>query len=326
MTDSSSPAPCAFRGDFAELAAAIQRSWANNSNQPLLYSEAFLRSAFAYPGASFSLSPAVYDETGLLGFLAGFPRTIRWNGEPTRIILNTLLTAATTVKGPGVAIKLWTDMVERSRDHGYSGTITYCVEGDGMDRMMPLFTRLLKLNTARICSAQFLVRLLPPESSPQVQSFDRCADIDIDLFMELASDLPGNLPLVRLWTRPEAEWQCRDRAGAIAVSHESGGRRGILTGYLMQASSVPVTTVVLLEDLLWGDLEPTGCAELLKKFMQTATDRGARFASCPVLGYAASDPLTDAGFRRSRRVIHTYLTFWNGFQPEQVLGLYLDVL
>ena len=326
MTDSSSPAPCAFRGDFAELAAVIQRSWANNSNQTLLYSEAFLRSAFEYPGASLSLSPAVYDETGLLGFLAGFPRTIRWNGQPTRIILNSLLTAATTVKGPGVTIKLWTDMVERSRNQGYSGTITYCVEGDGMDRMMPLITRMLKLNTARIFSAQFLVRLLPPESSPPVQMFDRYAEADIDLFMELASDLPGKLPLMRLWTRPEAEWQCRDRAGAIAVSHESRGRYGILTGYLMQANSVPVTTVVLLEDLLWGNLEPTGCAELLKKFLQTAADRGARFASCPVLGYAASDPLTDAGFRRSRRVIHTYLTFWNGFQPEQVPGLYLDVL
>ncbi|HLX83577.1 MAG TPA: hypothetical protein VKR59_06755 [Terriglobales bacterium] len=325
MTDSSSPAPCAFRGDFAELAAVIRRSWANNSNQPLFYSEAFLRSAFEYPGGSFSLSPAVYGETGLLGFLAGFPRNIRWNGEPTRIILNTLLTAATTVKGPGVAVKLWTDMVERSRNQGYSGTITYCVEGDGMDRMMPLFTRLLKLNTVRIFSTQFLVRLLFPESSP-VQTFDRCADIDINVFMELASDLPGKLPLVRLWTRPEAEWQCRDRAGAIAVSYDSRGRHGILTGYLMQATSVPVTTVVLLEDLLWGDLEPAECAELLKKFLQIAADRGARFASCPVLGYAASDPLTDAGFRRSRRVIHAYLTFWNGFQPEQVPGLYLDVL
>src|SRR5260370_3476325 len=108
--------------------------------------------------------------------------------------------------------------------------------------MMAPVSRLLKLNTERIFSAEFLVRLLRPvPSEPPAQISDR----EIDLFMELASALPRDLPLVRLWTRAEAEWQCRNRAGALTVSSEVGGRRGILTGYLMHAPSAPPSTVVL---------------------------------------------------------------------------------
>jgi hypothetical protein len=327
--NSSSPVLCTFRGDFGALAAMIQQSWAHNSNQSLLYSEAFLRSAFDYPGSSFSLAPAVYGDAGLLGFVAGFPRTVRWNADahPARLILNSFLTAATSVKGPGVGIKMWGDLIERCRDQGYDGTINFCVEGDGMSRIMPLFSRLLKLKTERIFSVEFLVRLLrPAPSEPPAQISDRDSDREIDLFMELASALPSNLPLVRLWTRAEAEWQCRNRAGALTVSCDVGGRRGMLTGYLMQAASAPPTTVVLLGDLFWGDLEPAERTELLERFLRAAASQGARFASCPVLGYASLDPLTVAGFRRSRRVIHTYLTFWNGLQPQPVPALYTDVL
>jgi len=317
------PGLSAFRGDFGALAAMIQRSWAENPNQSLLYSEAFLRSAFEYPGSSFDLAPTVYRDAGLLGFVAGFPRFVRWDARPARVILNSFLTAATSVKGAGLGLTLWADLIERCRAEGYDGTINFCVEGDDMNRMMPGVSRLLKLNTQRIFSVEFLFRLLrpaPPEPPPQI------SDPDIDLFMELASALPSNLPLVRLWTRAEAEWQCRGRAGAITVSSRVGGRRGVLTGYLTQAPSTPPVTVVLLEDLLWGDLEQTERAELLEKFMRAAASQGARTASCPVLGYSSLDTLTAARFRRTKRVLHTYLTFWNGLQPRPVPALYIDVL
>lgn len=320
--NSSVPALSAFRGDFDELAAMIQRSWADNPNQPLFYSEAFLRSAFDYPGSSLDLAPAAYGDAGLLGFVAGFPRSVRWDGQPARIILNSFLTASAAVKGAGLGLKLWADLIERCRKEGYDGTINFCVEGDDMNRMMPGLSRLLKLNTERIFSVEFLVRLVrpvPPQPLPDV------LDQDIDLFMELASAVQSNLPLVRLWTRSEAEWQCRKREGAITVSHRAEGRSGILSGYLAQAASTPPTTVVLLEDLLWGDLEPAERTQLLEKFLRAAAAQGARTASCPILGYTSLDTLEAAGFRRSKRVLHTYLTFWNGMKPRPVPALYIDV-
>jgi len=320
--NSSSPTVDTFRGDFGELVAVIQRSWADNPSQPLLYSEAFLRSAFDYPGCSLALAPAAYGDAGLLGFVAGFPRSVRWDGRPARLILNSFLTASNVVKGAGLGLKLWADLIERGRKLGYDGTINFCVEGDDMNRMMPGLSRLLKLNTERIFSVEFLVRLLrpvPPQPRPEV--FDQ----DIDLFLQLASNLQGDLPLLRLWTRAEAEWQCRKREGAITVSHHVEGRSGVLTGYLAQAASTPPTTVVLLEDLLWGNLHPAERGELLQRFLRAAAAQGASTASCPMLGYSSLETLESAGFRRSKRVLHTYLSLWNGLEPRPVQSLYIDV-
>ena len=316
-------APCAFRGEFGELAEVLQQSWRQNLNQALLYSEDFLRSAFEYPGSSFELAPTVYGDAGVLGFVAGFPRPIYWQARPARLVLNTFLTASVAVKGAGLGLTLWADLIERSRKEGYDGTINFCVEGDEMNRMMPVLSRILKLNTRRIFSIGFLGRLLTPVSpEPNCE----ISDADIDLFMELASTLSENVLLARRWTRPEAEWQCRSRAGAIAVSSRVGGRRGVLTGYITKAASSPPTTVVLLEDLLWGDLESAERNELLKRFLRTAAAQGARVASCPVLGYSSTETLESARFRPTKRILHTYLTFWNGFDPEPVPALYTDIL
>jgi len=169
----------------------------------------------------------------------------------------------------------------------------------------------------------FVMLLLRPAP---LEPLSQISEPDIDLFMELASALPNNLPLVRQWTRAEAEWQCRGRDGAITASSRVSGRRGILTGYLARAASTPPITVVLLEDLLWGDLEPTERTELLEKFLRAAATQGARTASCPILGYSCLDTLTAARFRGSNRMLHTYLTFWNGLQPRPVPALYMDVL
>ena len=317
------PSPREFGGEFSALAQMIQQSWAQNPNQALLYPEEFLRSAFEYPGTSFKLAPSLYGDAGLIGFVAGFPRSVCWYARPARLVLNSFLTASVNAKGTGIGLTLWADLMERSRKEGYDGTINFCVEGDEMNRMMPVLSRILKLNTRRIFSVEFLSRLLSPVSlEPRAEVSEQ----DIDLFLELASNIGDKLPLTRRWTRPEAEWQCRGRDGAITVSSCTGGRRGILTGYITKAASSPPTTVALLEDLLWGDLEAAERADLLKRFLRAAAAQGARVASSPVLGYSSKDTLEAARFRRTKRVLHTYLTFWNGYEPRPVPAIYMDVL
>ena len=313
----------AFRGDFGQLAAMLQQSWSANQEQPLLYTEPFLRSAFEYPGSSFELAPSLYLHDDLAGFVAGFPRRVRLEGRETRLVLNTLLTASAAMKRRGYGLLVWRELMERARARGYDGTINYCVEGDDMNRMMPAVVRLFGLNTERICTIEFLVRFLRP--SAEGRALD-ASDRGIDLFLELTAPIADAVPLARTWTDDEVAWQCRGRAGAIAVTVESEGRRGMLTGYVMEVASVPPARVALMEDLLWGDLQPAECSELLQCFLRAAASRGAQTVSCPVLGYASTDPLVAAGFRRSPRVLHAYLTLWNGEQPKPTPSLYIDVL
>ena len=104
------------------------------------------------------------------------------------------------------------------------------------------------------------------------------------------------------------------------------GRRGILTGYLTQAASTPPITVVLLEDLLWGDLQPADRTELLERFLASPPPpKGPVLPRVPCSATRRPTPSRLPDSAASKRVLHTYLTFWNGLQPRPVPALYIDV-
>ncbi|MBV8551388.1 MAG: hypothetical protein JOY54_08815 [Acidobacteriaceae bacterium] len=317
---SARPAITEFRGNLPQLAAVIQSAWAANKEVPLLYTEPFLRSAFEYPGTDLRLAPSIYSGDDLLAFVAGFPRRFQWNGRQLNLALNTFLTAAAGTRGSGYGLALWGAFQERARAAGFEGSLNFCVEGDDMNRMAPAAARIFRLNTQSIFSIEYLVRFLRP-----AEDLEPAPETDIDLFLELTSALPKRVPFARIWTQEEAIWQCRDRSGTIALSACHAGRRGMLTGYIMQVATTPPANTLLIEDILWGDLEDTERKELLHRFLRIAASRGAQSASCPVLNYAPLEPFTASGFRRSKRVLHTYLTTWNGAEPEALSSVYLDV-
>lgn len=307
------------------LASMMQESWAENPNPPLRYTQCFLRSIFEYPGSTFALAPTVYkmDQKGILGFVAGFPRFAVWEGKPTKLVLISFLTAAKSVKGSGLGLLLLVDLVNRAREEGFDGVINFCVEGDGMDKCMPYFSRAMCLNTERIFTVNYLVRLLHSKGPLRDERID---DSDIDLFLELSANINADVKLSRVWSRAEADWQCRERAGSITISLRNGQHAGMITGYIMEDGSNAQVRVAILDDILWGDLSEAEREQLLDRFLRVAAFRGARIATCPVLGCASLTPLESLRFRRSGRVLHTYLTLWNGMQPSLVEKLYLDIL
>ena len=311
-----------FRGDFTELAAVMQRSWGENREQPLLYTADFLRSAFEYPGSSDELATSIYSEDQLLAFAAGFPRRMRYDGREIRLLLISFVTASSQVKGAGYGLSVWRALITRARESGFDGTINFCVEGDAMNRKMPDLARLCRLNFDRIFSVEFLTRFLrPAKGDENVPSNTQ----EIDLFLELAASVPASVPLARIWTRDEAIWHCQLRCGALSVSATHDSRRGLIAGYLMDVAATPPAKVVFLDDLLWGTLTPSERKDLLTEFLRVAALRGAQTASCPILNYASLEPLSACGFRKSKRVLHTYLSLWNGQNPRTLGSLYVDV-
>jgi hypothetical protein len=315
------PAISTFRGDFEQLAGMMQRSWSGNQEQPLLYSNAFLESAFAYPGSSFDLAPAMYAGDTLLAFAAGFPRSMRLEGRQIRLLLKSFLTASAEVKRAGYGLVMWKELMRRARAAGYDGTVEFCVEGDDMNRMLLAAARLFQFNTQRVYAVEFLSRFLRP--APAEPPLPEVAERDIEMFLDLTAGVAA--PLARCWMREEAIWQCQRREGAVVANATHGPRRGMLTGHIMPVASTPPARAVLMEDLLWGDLEPGERGDLLQRFLRAAASRGAQAASCPVLGCFSTEPLAAAGFRRAKRVLHTYLTLWNGPQPGVMPSLYIDV-
>jgi hypothetical protein len=314
--------PESFRGDFEALAAVLKDSWSENANQPLLYDEAFLRSAFAYPGASFDLAPTIYIDGYPAAFVAGFPRTVRLEGRERRLACLTFWTTSAKFKGRGYGSQIWMEILRRARDSGYDGAVNFCVDGEATNTMVVACGERMNAEVSRVFSTKYLVRLLRP--APVARTVTSSGAVD--LFLRSAAQVPEPVPLVRVWSREEAEWQCLRRQGALCAVQEEGSRSGVATGYVVEIIDKTPAKALLVEDLLWGGLEAQERLALLQQLLAQGAAAGAQIAVAPLMGYAETDTLRGMGFRQSRRLMHTYLTVWGGaFAPKPLSSLYLDV-
>ena len=316
-----------FRGDFTQLASLMQSSWAENSGQALLYTSEFLSSCFQYPEADFSLAPAIYVQSKPVAFVAGFPRHVKFNGSEQKIIVITFLTVLPEYKKKGLGIILWSELVNRARAAGFDGMMNYCVDGEPMNAMIAGSCNRLKLPIARIFSARYMSIVL--RSDDQSEGLNKNNQQAVDIFLELAAPFADSQPLARIWSKPEAEWQCARRSEAIVETFSAAGRSGLLTGYIMPISDKQRTRCLLIEDILWGTLTVEERQPLLRKFLQKAAGAGVRLATVPVLGYAAMEPFKKARFQSTRRVLHAYLTLWSSghadLPSEPLSSMYLDI-
>ena len=311
-----------FRGDFIQVAALIQESWEENGKQGLFYTPEFLTSCLDYPGSSYSLAPTLYEGDTPRAFVAGFPRTIKYQDRELRVILCTLLSVSSEYKKSGYGVVLWSELVKRAQGAGYDGMVNYCVDGEPMSAMILGCCRMLKLPTEQIFSVRYLMRLLQPKfvaSRAEEQT-------STEEFQRIATRSGDDVALTRVWTAKEIQWQLQ-RHGGVVASHRSGLKEGLLTGYLMQAANPQKTKCLLIEDVLWGTLEGEERVTLVEKMVARATQAGAQIALLPCLGYADLAPLRAARFRGSPRTLHCYLTIFTGEPaPKPVSSMYLDVI
>jgi hypothetical protein len=307
-----------FRGDTERLAALIREAWAEN-DQALLYDPEFLESALAYPGAGPELAPTMYDGNRPVAFSATFPRSAQLNGRNLRLGLSAMLTVAPELKGLAGGLIL-RENARRVRQAGLDGMIHYTVEGDPMASMLIPLCRAMRLPTAKLFTVRFFSRMLFPK--PPVESgADPAA---IDALLELAPKVDA--PFRRVWTREEAEWQCGRRAGALSLRFESGGRFGVVTGYIQKLADPPNPACLFIDDLHWGSLKPEERTAMVQALLAKGAGRGARLAIAPRLGYFDEAPLLAAKFKPSARLIQSFLSLWTGALPDSELNAwYMDV-
>jgi hypothetical protein len=307
-----------FNGDFDELAALIQRSWSENKEQPLLYTSEFLRSQFEQPGASFELAPAIYRDGKLVAFVAGFPRNARVMGESGRLLSVSYLTVAPEFKRFGFGPLIWGELLQRARTLGFDGAVDFTVEGDPWSKQILAVARALRQPTVHIFDVPFMARLL--------KEGDGAASVDeakaSGALLKASSGVAGDV--ARVWSQAEAEWQCQ-RLGAVNAVTSVEGRGGMMNGYAIETSGAAPMLCVIVDNILWGDLVAEERGELVRCFIGKAAQSGARMITTPVLGYADMQPLVGAGFRKTRRRLHAYLTAWGFVVPKSVGSMYWDV-
>jgi hypothetical protein len=316
-----------FRGDFDAVSDLIQSSWSENAQKPLHYSPEFLASCFEYPGASYALAPTMYMGDMPVAFAAGFPRMVRYRGRDLRVMIASFLSVSVGQKNKGYGVLLWNELVKRARAAGFDAMVNYCVDGEAMNAIIFGCCRMLKLATARFFSARYQMKVLVPKGAANVQAAPTVDNegATVAAFLEGAQPVLESTPLARVWSKQEVMWQFK-RYGSIVAQHAAGSRHGMITGYLMEIANPQRTRCLLIEDLLWGALEPPEREALLQQFLDRGTAAGAQMAIVPVLNYADMEPLRAARFRSSPRIVHGYLTVFSGEPaPEEVPAEYLDI-
>ena len=259
----------------------------------------------------------------MIAFAAGFRRQAAYRGLSLNLATNTFLSVLPEHKKSGLGIVLWTELVNRIRAEGFDGMINFCVDGEPMNRMIEGSCQRLGLPVQRIFSVRYMSSLLKPADFSAVSA--PSSPVAVDDFLSLAAPLLSSHRLARKWSAQEVEWQLH-RAGAVVAHTTNESRRGILTGYIMSILDERRTKVLLLEDILWAELQPEERLDLLRQFLGQAVAQGAQMATVPVLGYADLTAFKKFRFFPTRRVLHCYLTLFRGdLALEALPSMYLDV-
>jgi hypothetical protein len=306
----------AFKGDFAELASLMQSSWAENAQEPLLYSARFLESALQQPGASLDFCPAIYDSGALIAFGAGLPRNLRFNGQSCSVLLDSFITVAPAHKGRGLGGLIWSGIAEAAKRNQHDGLITFCVEGDRMNQSLLKFAERYSLPTQKNLAVRYLARPVPKNRGGSIGTADPA------IFLRSSEYLNSSIGFARIWSEREAEWQCREREGAFGCSLE----HGVISAYSMPTAGAKPALCGLVEDVLWDKLEHADRKQLVANMLDVASAAGIDLLLVPILNYTDLTPFTEAGFRATRRTLQMYLTSWSPkFPLQEVTSAYIDV-
>ena len=308
-----------FRGDYDQLAAMMQASWAESPTPPYLHTAELLADWFRYPGASFSLAPSIYHGSELVAFVAGYPRSVVIDGAVRRVLISTFLTVAPAHKASGYGIVVWGELMRRAAAAGFDGAVNYCAEGQAMNRMIEGSCRLSGLPVLRAASLPYLTR---PISEPPGESGNYPS---VDDLVHAAGAMREHADLCRLWTEAEAAWQL-SRLGAVAVRGGTDLNPAVLTGHVISVDDANRTKCLVIQDILWESIDGSGRHALARDLIKQAASLGARAAILPFVAYADLRPFTSLGFFPAPHTVHAYLTVWSDPTPDQApQRYYLDV-
>lgn len=308
-----------FRGDFGELAALMKESWAGNSQEPLLYTEKFLQSFLAQPGASFSLCAAIYDEGELIAFGAGFPRTVTYAGREWTLMLDSFITVSPGSRGKNLGAVIWHHLVALARRKGYDGLITFCVAGEHMDRKLVKFAQGGATATQKVFAVSYLARPMP-RNRPGIPAW-----ADAAILKRGAENLKAGLK--REWTQAEAVWQCKQRLDAFGCSLQEGHQEGTISAYAMTTGGAKPARCGLVDAVVWEGAQSAQRVRMVEMLLDSARAMEVDLLLIPMLNCFDAQPFLSAGFRRTRRILHMYLTSWNSsLEFGELDAISIDVL
>lgn len=250
----------------------------------------------------------------MVAMVCGMPRRVLVEGSERTLALLTFFTVSDDFKGQGLGGRIWAECLRQAKARGYDGAIHFCVEGNISNHITVTAAQRAGYHVERIFSASYLVRGMSgvgraPAGVPSIEAFLR------------AANLQPRVALHRLWTEAEVRWQYIKRAGAFCVTSEAAA----IGGYAMPLIGLDGNRCAVIEDVLWHSADDKERDLLLNSCVSSLTG-SADIVTVPVLNDLDTSVFKRAGFRRSMRVVHAYLTTWKEAAALQCKSIYLDLI
>lgn len=295
----------------------MRQSWSSITETPLDYTQPLLDSFFDAPSELPHLRPALYHGAWLAGFVAALPRRARMCGRDENLALLTFFTVAPEWQGRGIGRRLWAECLRLAQRAGYDGAIHVCADGNRSNHVTVAASRDIGLDCTKVMEIRYLVSSLR-KYAPASAMADSTSTHN---FLDAAAAEQSHHDLARLWNPMEAEWHTKSRHGAICVTTE----RAAIAGYRTRLLDGAGTRCLSIDDVLWRNESAEGRRALLNGLLTRAA-RDCDVAAVPVLNSADLAPFFEAGFRRSPKVLHAYVTMWNGDRVSDFSSLYIDII
>jgi GNAT superfamily N-acetyltransferase len=294
----------------------MRDSWHSHPGGALAYSAEFFQACLEYPSVLPVIAPAYYDGEELAAMVFGLPRRVLLDGKEQNLLLMTFFTVAEPQKGRGLGRSIWSECLQQAREAGYDAAVHYCAEGNISNHVTVSAAESCGLFPHRLVDVTFLMRAVQPSMASGTQHESSRAE-----FAAAANDMRPEVTLARRWTTAEAHWQC-SRPGAVVATSSSG----VVAGYGAPVLHESPMQCVTIDDVLWQDAPEDERARLASEFVAAAAGAGANIITLPLPGYVDPSPFRAVGFRKSRRLVHTYLTRWTNEPVVPVSAMYLDVI
>jgi GNAT superfamily N-acetyltransferase len=308
--------------DWESAVDLIQQSWRPGLEATVEYTPGFLSRLSECPSDQPVLAPAFYDDGVLFAFVIGFPRRVRLEGQVRKLLLMSFFTVAPAYRGQGYGRSIWVECLRQAKCVGYDGVIHYCVEGNPSNQITTAAAESAGFAARRVFTVKFLMGMLRPATDEPAEPSPAEVLVDTCCFLKASEGLNADVPLVRQWSEAEANWHLTS-PGRLCYSDPAGG---VVSGIVQRSADSAHTPCLSIEDVLWDRLTAEARRMLLDRLMRRAS-RIASVAVVPMLGYADLSPFLAAGFRRSPRLIHAYLTLWDTSADfRDFSGMYLDIL
>lgn len=200
--------------DLNEVSHLMTRTWEKPEWE---YTPELLESYLRRKGQSKSISLGFTHNNELIGYLAGLPYQVHFQGETHNMIFYTFWTAVSNTKIIGLGLRLHNRIMQLSREGGYKGFLTISKSGSMAERAYKAALRRLKCPLTLLCPFTQMIglpgsirRRLKKHSTVEVLPYNRKFKAAC---LELLNNRRQRLDLAKIVEDAECDFLLEQRRG-----------------------------------------------------------------------------------------------------------------